>query len=108
MTLRPGEAPRSRTTACRLFANKHLARDLRAPERIPLADIVRWRQGNSAMLGDKSIPCAVRYSGVWLMRGIALAQRLPADSSAPRTADRLARLVTDQIGQATRRPTIAK
>jgi hypothetical protein len=41
------------------------------------------------MLGDKSIPCAMRYSGVWLMRGIALAQRLPADSSAPRTADRL-------------------
>ncbi|MGA8414884.1 MAG: hypothetical protein WB756_24295, partial [Xanthobacteraceae bacterium] len=55
------------------IANKYLARDLRAPERIPLADIVRWRQGNSAMLGDKSIPCAVRvrYSGVWLMRGIA-------------------------------------
>jgi hypothetical protein len=35
--------------------------------------------------------------GRWLIHGIALAQRLPADSSAPRTADRL----QQQLGRRT-------
>ena len=32
---------------------------------------------------------AIDYTAVLFMHGIALARRLPADSSAPRTADRL-------------------